>query len=234
MTDPRSIRLAEPSARAGRLDAIPTCRRPRRPARSRRLRRALPPIPRRVYSYAFYQLGDHHEAEDATERTFLSALSRSTASPMRAPPSRRGCSGSRTTPSRTPTGHAIGGARSRWPGSVGTRPGADPAVVLARADEGRAVRAAGLHPRRPAAGDHPPLRRRPVGPEIGAVLDRSEGAARVCSIARCATSLASSTPAGTRNESRPAVLAAADDHPPGQRSDRRAADRPCRHGPARR
>ena len=28
----------------------------------------------RVYSYAFYQLGDHHEAEDVTERTFLSAL----------------------------------------------------------------------------------------------------------------------------------------------------------------
>lgn len=28
----------------------------------------------RVYGYAFYQLGDHHDAEDATERTFLSAL----------------------------------------------------------------------------------------------------------------------------------------------------------------
>jgi RNA polymerase sigma-70 factor, ECF subfamily len=27
-----------------------------------------------VYSYAFYQLGDHHDAEDATERTFLAAL----------------------------------------------------------------------------------------------------------------------------------------------------------------
>ncbi len=27
-----------------------------------------------VYSYAVYELGDHHEAEDATERTFLSAL----------------------------------------------------------------------------------------------------------------------------------------------------------------
>ena len=27
-----------------------------------------------VYSYAFYELRDHHEAEDATERTFLSAL----------------------------------------------------------------------------------------------------------------------------------------------------------------
>ncbi len=28
-----------------------------------------------VYSYAYYELGDHHEAEDATERTFLQALS---------------------------------------------------------------------------------------------------------------------------------------------------------------
>jgi RNA polymerase sigma-70 factor (ECF subfamily) len=28
-----------------------------------------------VYSYAYYELGDHHEAEDATERTFLAALS---------------------------------------------------------------------------------------------------------------------------------------------------------------
>ena len=28
-----------------------------------------------VYSYAFYELRDHHEAEDATERTFLAALS---------------------------------------------------------------------------------------------------------------------------------------------------------------
>src|SRR6187549_3941195 len=27
-----------------------------------------------VYSYALYELGDHHAAEDATERTFLRAL----------------------------------------------------------------------------------------------------------------------------------------------------------------
>jgi RNA polymerase sigma-70 factor, ECF subfamily len=27
-----------------------------------------------VYSYAYYELRDHHEAEDATERTFMSAL----------------------------------------------------------------------------------------------------------------------------------------------------------------
>lgn len=28
----------------------------------------------RVYAYAFYQLRDHHDAEDATERTFMQAL----------------------------------------------------------------------------------------------------------------------------------------------------------------
>ena len=28
----------------------------------------------RVYSYAYYELGDHHLAEDATEATFVSAL----------------------------------------------------------------------------------------------------------------------------------------------------------------
>ena len=27
-----------------------------------------------VYSYAYYEFGDHHEAEDVTERTFLAAL----------------------------------------------------------------------------------------------------------------------------------------------------------------
>lgn len=27
-----------------------------------------------VYSYAYYELGDHHDAEDVTERTFLAAL----------------------------------------------------------------------------------------------------------------------------------------------------------------
>ncbi|MEA2536619.1 MAG: hypothetical protein QOF11_853 [Chloroflexota bacterium] len=27
-----------------------------------------------VYSYAYYELGDHHDAEDATERTFMLAL----------------------------------------------------------------------------------------------------------------------------------------------------------------
>jgi RNA polymerase sigma-70 factor (ECF subfamily) len=39
-----------------------------------------------VYNFAAYELGDHHEAEDATERTFLSALSGLTAFEERARP----------------------------------------------------------------------------------------------------------------------------------------------------
>ena len=39
-----------------------------------------------VYSYAFYELRDHHEAEDATERTFLSALANLTRFEERARP----------------------------------------------------------------------------------------------------------------------------------------------------
>jgi RNA polymerase sigma-70 factor (ECF subfamily) len=43
----------------------------REPARFDALYRKYLP---QVYSYAFYELGDHHDAEDATERTFLLAL----------------------------------------------------------------------------------------------------------------------------------------------------------------
>jgi RNA polymerase sigma-70 factor, ECF subfamily len=39
-----------------------------------------------VYSYAYYELGDHHEAEDVTERTFLSALTNLTRFDERARP----------------------------------------------------------------------------------------------------------------------------------------------------
>jgi RNA polymerase sigma-70 factor (ECF subfamily) len=39
-----------------------------------------------VYSYAFYELRDHHEAEDATERTFLAALTNIKAFEERARP----------------------------------------------------------------------------------------------------------------------------------------------------
>ena len=39
-----------------------------------------------VYNFAVYELGDHHEAEDATERTFLSALAGLTGFEERARP----------------------------------------------------------------------------------------------------------------------------------------------------
>ena len=43
-----------------------------------------------VYNYAFYELRDHHEAEDATERTFLAALTNLPVRGARAPGRRRG------------------------------------------------------------------------------------------------------------------------------------------------
>ena len=42
-----------------------------------------------VYSYAFYELRDHHDAEDATERTFLAALANLARFEERARPGRR-------------------------------------------------------------------------------------------------------------------------------------------------
>ena len=42
-----------------------------------------------VYSYAYYELGDHHEAEDVTERTFLAALANLDRFEMRSAPALR-------------------------------------------------------------------------------------------------------------------------------------------------
>src|SRR5260221_13650173 len=69
----RSGAAAEPAPRISHLDLDrPLVEAARRdPARFDALyRRYLA----QVYSYAYYELGDHHEAEDATERTFLAAL----------------------------------------------------------------------------------------------------------------------------------------------------------------
>jgi RNA polymerase sigma-70 factor, ECF subfamily len=135
----------------------------------------------RVYSYAFYQLGDHHDAEDVTERTFLAAL--------------RGLDGFtdegatfrawlfRIAHNAIANAHRSRQRRRSAPISEIEQhpaPGADPAGVVARADEGRAVRA--------ALARIPADRRQAIvlrfvdglsAREIGAVLDRSEGAARV-------------------------------------------------------
>jgi RNA polymerase sigma-70 factor (ECF subfamily) len=135
----------------------------------------------RVYGYAFYQLGDHHDAEDATERTFLAAL--------RALPTFRDEGGTfRAWLFRIAHNTIANAHRSRFrrrteplPDELERpAPNADPAGLVLEAEEARRVlrAVAGL------ADD----RRQVVllrfvdglsSREIGQVMDRSEGAARV-------------------------------------------------------
>ena len=135
----------------------------------------------RVYSYAFYSLGDHHDAEDATERTFLSALAaldgfHDEGSTFRAWLFRIAHNAIANThrSRRRRRTESITDARQQ------PAPGADPAAVVARADQQREVRV--------ALSRIPPERRQVIllrfvdglsAREIGAVLDRSEGASRV-------------------------------------------------------
>jgi RNA polymerase sigma-70 factor, ECF subfamily len=135
----------------------------------------------RVYAYAFYLLGDHHDAEDATERTFLAALDaiegfRDEGASFRAWLFRIAHnSAANTLRSR---------ARRRAepldaaPEPVGS--GGDPEGLVARAEEARRIRR--------ALATLPEERRQVIvlrfadgltAREIGAILDRSEGAARV-------------------------------------------------------
>jgi RNA polymerase sigma-70 factor (ECF subfamily) len=135
----------------------------------------------RVYGYAFYQLGDHHDAEDATERIFLAAL--------RALPGFRDQGSTfrawlfRIAHNTVANAHR---SRSRRPaepmpdGFERPAPDADPARLVAMADELRIVR---------QAIDQMPDDRRQVillrfvdelsTAEIAEVLDRSPGAVRV-------------------------------------------------------
>ena len=134
----------------------------------------------RVYGYCFYLLGDHHDAEDATERTFVAALAaidgyRDQGATFRAWLFRI---------AHNQLANALR-TRQRHPAaSLDAVPEplahADPAGVLSRAEETRGLR---------HALERLPDDRRQVvvlrfvdglsAREIGAVLGRSEGAVRV-------------------------------------------------------
>lgn len=135
----------------------------------------------RVYSYAFYQLGDHHEAEDVTERTFLAALAALDDYTDHGASFRAWLF--RIAHNTIANAHRTRRRRRTAPMSAAEdqpAPGADPAGVVAAADDGRAIRAALA--RIPADRRQVILLRFVDGlsaREIGAVLDRSEGAARV-------------------------------------------------------
>jgi RNA polymerase sigma-70 factor (ECF subfamily) len=135
----------------------------------------------RVYGYAFYQLRDHHDAEDATERTFLAAL--------RALPEFRAEGATfRAWLFRIAHNTIVNAHRSRFrrrteplpDGMERIAPNADPAGLVLEADETRRVLR--------AVSELPEDRRQVVllrfvdglsSREIGQVMDRSEGAARV-------------------------------------------------------
>jgi RNA polymerase sigma-70 factor (ECF subfamily) len=135
----------------------------------------------RVYAYAFYQLGDHHDAEDATERTFLAAL--------RALPEFRDEGATfRAWLFRIAHNTLANTLRSRsrrrteaLPEDLQrAAPDADPAQLVARADERRRILAAVR--RLPDDRRQVILLRFVDGlstREIAQVLDRSPGAVRV-------------------------------------------------------
>ena len=134
----------------------------------------------RVYGYAFYLLGDHHDAEDATERTFLAALAaleryRDTGSTFRAWLFRI---------AHNQLANALRARGRQQEASldavVEQATDDDPAGALGRAEDRRRLQR--------ALEELPEDRRQVVvlrfvdglsAREIGAVLDRSEGAVRV-------------------------------------------------------
>lgn len=136
----------------------------------------------RVYSYAFYQLGDHHDAEDSTARTFLAALRALGAYEDRGATFRAWLF--RIARNTIANAHRSRARRRTEPMEALDRDpaaaDADPAGLTVRADELRRIRA--------ALAQLPDDRRQVVllrfadgltAREIGQVLDRSEGAVRV-------------------------------------------------------
>jgi RNA polymerase sigma-70 factor, ECF subfamily len=134
----------------------------------------------RVYGYSFYLLGDHHDAEDVTERTFLAALGaigrfRDEGATFRAWLFRI---------AHNQLANALRGRSRRAAAPIDSvaepAGGEDPASVLDRADDARRVRR--------ALARLSEERRQVIvlrfvdglsAREIGEVLDRSEGAIRV-------------------------------------------------------
>ena len=142
-----------------------------------------------VYSYAYYELGDHHAAEDATERTFLAALANLGRFSERARPADgEGASTFRVWLFRIARNVVANERRSarRHPATVLDEAAAivaDPLDV-----EGRAVRNEQALAAWRAVGRLPGDRRRAIvlrfvdemsTAEIAGILGRSEGAVRV-------------------------------------------------------
>ena len=177
MTDPRRLRspAAEPRGDPDLADLLAA--QADRAAFGVLYRRYLD----RVYGYAFFQLGDHHDAEDATERTFLAAL-------HALPTFRDEGATFRAWLFRIAHNTIANARRSRFrrrteplpDGLERAAPNADPAGLLLEAEESHRVLR--------AVAELPDDRRQVVllrfvdglsSREIGQVLDRSEGAARV-------------------------------------------------------
>lgn len=135
----------------------------------------------RVYGYAFYQLGDHHDAEDASERTFLAAMRAIDRYHDRGSTFRAWLF--RIAHNTIANVHRSRARRRTQPLPFDLErpaPDADPAGLVTRAEE--------LHALMRAVGTLPDDRRQAVllrfvdglsSREIGEVLDRSPGAVRV-------------------------------------------------------
>ena len=141
----------------------------------------------RVYSYAYYELGDHHAAEDATEATFVSALTNLQRFEERARPSDgEGASTFRVWLFQIARNEVAGErrrARRRPVEPIGETVVVDPLDVEATAVRRDEARAAWQ-----ALGRLPGERRQAMvlrfvdelsTAEIAGVLGRSEGAVRV-------------------------------------------------------